>query len=179
VALPEFGIRLTQPVFRAHNPEWAWAPDSGAGAERHGGRFNPIGMPALYTSMRELTAIREASPLGQPMQPLTLCQYQVDCDCLFDSRDEHAMKKEKLSPATLACPTWRRDMMLGDVPDSHTAALLLIQQGYRGMIVHSFANGATDDDINVVFWDWSDTRPNQVTVVDEYDRLPVNRDSWT
>ena len=42
-------VKLTGFVYRAHNPRWAFAPDSGQGAASAGGRFNPVGMPALYT----------------------------------------------------------------------------------------------------------------------------------
>ena len=57
-------MRFQGLVYRAHNPEWSWTPLSGEGARRHGGRFNRRGVPALYTSLSPLTAIREAQPLG-------------------------------------------------------------------------------------------------------------------
>lgn len=47
-------------VYRAHAPRWATAPLSGEGAARHGGRFNPIGMAALYTALGLETAWTEA-----------------------------------------------------------------------------------------------------------------------
>lgn len=47
-------------VYRAHNPHWSFAPDSGAGAAKHGGRFNCPGVPALYTSSSYELAITEA-----------------------------------------------------------------------------------------------------------------------
>ena len=178
MASPDIGVRYTEPVFRAHNPEWAWDPTSGEGARRHGGRFNRIGMAALYTSTRELTAIREASPLGQPMQPLTLCQYEVDCDRIFDSRDPVAMAAEGLNYDDLACPTWALEMLRGRIPSSQAAADRLIASGYRGIIVGSFARGASADDVNVVFWDWSDAPPNKVIVIDPHGRLPRDQSSW-
>ena len=57
-------MRFRGLVYRAHNPQWSWTPLSGEGARRHGGRFNRRGVPALYTSLAPLTAIREALPLG-------------------------------------------------------------------------------------------------------------------
>ena len=53
-------MRLTGFIYRAHNPRWAFAPDSGQGAAFAGGRFNSVGMPALYTSLRFETAWLEA-----------------------------------------------------------------------------------------------------------------------
>jgi RES domain-containing protein len=71
-------------LYRAHNPRWAFAPTSGRGAALYGGRFNPAGTPALYTSMRPETAWLEAQQ-GFPFkpQPLTLCAYEVDCDDVY------------------------------------------------------------------------------------------------
>lgn len=68
-------------VYRAHNPRWAYAPTSGEGAARHGGRFNPRDVPALYAALDPKTAWMEAQQ-GMPFkaQPLTLVGYRVDCD---------------------------------------------------------------------------------------------------
>ena len=81
-------MRLRGLVYRAHNPQWSWAPLSGEGARRYGGRFNRRGVPALYTSFSPLTAMREAQLLGRPMQPLTLCAYEVDIEPIVDTLDE-------------------------------------------------------------------------------------------
>ncbi|MFV0302812.1 MAG: RES family NAD+ phosphorylase [Paracoccus sp. (in: a-proteobacteria)] len=43
-------MRYRGECFRAHNPRWSFEPLSGEGARRHGGRFNPPGVPALYLS---------------------------------------------------------------------------------------------------------------------------------
>jgi RES domain-containing protein len=58
-------------VFRAHNPRWAFAPTSGEGAARHGGRFNPPGTLALYTALSPKTAWTEAQQ-GFPFLPYRL-----------------------------------------------------------------------------------------------------------
>jgi hypothetical protein len=43
--------------------------------------------------------------------------------------------------------------------------------------VPSFAQGATADDVNLV-WRWTKTQPYQVCVIDDADRLPRNDRSW-
>ena len=77
---------------------------SGEGARRHGGRFNRRGIPALYTSLDPLTAVREAQPLGRPMQPLTLCTYEVDPEPVFDALSEESCRSLNVSEHDLACP---------------------------------------------------------------------------
>ena len=88
-------MRLRGQVYRAHNPRWSFAPTSGDGAARHGGRFNPIGMPALYTSATLEGAWREAQQ-GFPFkaQPLLICVYEVDCEDV------------PTSPMVLRAPAW-------------------------------------------------------------------------
>lgn len=172
-------VCITGPVFRAHNPEWAWNPLSGEGARRCGGRFNRIGVEALYKSLHVLTALREASTLGRPMQPLTLCEYEVDCDRVFDSRNSAAMSEEGLTIDELRCPSWERDMLAGRIPSSQVAAEQLKARGYHAMLALGFARGSLFDDVNLVFWNWSDSLPNRVTVIDAENRLPRDRSSWT
>ena len=78
-------MRLQGTVWRAHNPRWSFAPESGDGAALHGGRFNRIGSRALYTSRRFETAWLEAQQgFAFKAQPLTLCAYEVDCEDLAD-----------------------------------------------------------------------------------------------
>ena len=44
-------------AYRVHQPKWAMAPASGAGAAKHGGRVNRPGVAALYLSLDTETAI--------------------------------------------------------------------------------------------------------------------------
>ena len=100
-------MRLTRTVYRAHNPRWAWAPDSGEGAAATGGRFNPVGVPALYTAVRFETAWLEAQQaFSFKAQPLTLCGYEVDCDDTLDLTDPAVLAGRGIRPDDLACP-WK------------------------------------------------------------------------
>ena len=164
-------MRFRGLVYRAHNPQWSWTPLSGDGARRHGGRFNRRGVPALYTSLSPLTAIREAGPLGRPMQPLTLCAYEVDIEPVVDTLDEDQCRVLGVNPSDLACPAWEADMLAGVVPASQALADRLIAAGYAGMRVRSFAVGAGAGDINLVAWRWSARRPHRVVLIDDEGRL--------
>ncbi len=170
-------MRFRGLVYRAHNPQWSWTPLSGEGARRRGGRFNRPGVPALYTSLAPLTAIREAQPLGRPMQPLTLCAYQVDAEPVFDAMDAESRRALKLTEADLACPAWEAEMRIGAVPASQALADRLIAAGYAGMEVRSYAAGASPEDLNLVLWQWNSDRPVRVILIDDEGRLSGDRTS--
>ena len=164
-------MRFRGMVYRAHNPQWSWTPLSGEGARRYGGRFNRRGIPALYTSLAPLTAVREAQPLGRTLQPITLCAYEVDTEPVFDALDEEQCRSLGVDDPDLACPTWEAQMLAGSVPASQALADRLIAAGYAGMRVRSFAAGSGANDLNLVMWKWSPNRPDRVVHIDDEGRL--------
>ena len=164
-------MRFRGLVYRAHNPQWSWQPLSGDGARHHGGRFNRRGIPALYTSLTQLTAIREAEPLGRSMQPLTLCAYEVDAEPVFDAMDQARRAAVGVNDLELLCPNWEAEMLKGKVPSSQALADRLIALGYAGMRVQSFAAGAGPDDVNLVLWNWGTVGPSRVMLIDDERRL--------
>lgn len=171
-------MRLLGLVYRAHNPRWAFAPGSGDGAARHGGRFNPVGTAALYTSRRMETAWREAQQgFAFKAQPLTICAYAVDCEDVADLTDPATRAGIGVDPAALACP-WEDQASRGLEPSSWALARRLMASGAAAIIVPSFAPGATPADRNVVFWRWSEAVPHRVTVIDDEARLPRDGTSW-
>ena len=164
-------MRFRGLVYRAHNPQWSWQPLSGDGARHHGGRFNRRGIPALYTSLTQLTAIREAEPLGRSMQPLTLCAYEVDAGPVFDALDQARRAAVGVSDLELLCPNWEAEMLTGKIPSSQALADRLIALGFAGMRVQSFVGGAGPDDVNLVFWNWGTAGPSRVMLIDDERRL--------
>jgi RES domain-containing protein len=171
-------VRLRALVYRAHNPRWAFNPASGDGAARYGGRFNPVGIPALYTSRRMETAWLEAQQAFPfKAQPMTICAYDVDSADVADLTDPQIQGNLAIDAADLACP-WERMVSLGRVPPSWDLARRLIDEGIAAIIVPSFAPGASEVDRNVIFWRWSDTLPYRVVVIDDEGRLPRDDRSW-
>ena len=171
-------MRLTRPVFRAHNPRWSWAPDSGAGAAAAGGRFNPVGTPALYTSLRLETAWLEAQQAFPfKAQPMTICAYDVDCAGMLDLTNPAVLQENCVAPSDLSCP-WEDLHLRGQLPPSWRLARRLIAAGISGILVPSFAAGAGRSDVNVVFWKWAADPPHQVRAVDDFGRLPRDSKSW-
>lgn len=157
-------------LYRALNPVYAREPLSGRGAALYGGRFNPKGVPALYTSLSIMTALREANQVGH-LQPTTLVAYEADIGRVFDSRDAAALAAEGLEPAALAGTTWRDEMKAKGEAETQAYARRLSAAGYHGLLVRSFAPGADSDDINLVLWNWGNALPSLLTVIDDENRL--------
>ena len=172
--------RFENVVYRAHHPGWAWAPVSGEGAKLHGGRFNPPGMEALYTSLRPETAWLEAQQgFAFKAQPMTLCAYRVDCEDVLDLTDAAVLVARNVSAADLACP-WADLHDRGLPVPSWAIARRLAEAGAAAVLVPSFAPGAVPGrDVNAIFWRWSDRPPHRVKVVDDHGRLPRDRRSWS
>ncbi|MBB3406335.1 RES domain-containing protein [Rhizobium sp. BK316] len=163
-------MRYEGKLYRALNPVYAREPLSGRGAELYGGRFNPKGMPALYTSLSVLTALREANQVGS-LQPTTLVCYEADIERVFDTRDEATIEAEGMDAAAIAAARWRDEMKATGEARTQNFARRLVSDGYHGLLVRSFALGARGDDLNLVLWRWSDMAPCRLTLIDDEGRL--------
>lgn len=157
-------------LYRALNPIYAREPLSGRGAQIFGGRFNAKGTAALYLSTSLLTAIREANQIGD-LQPTTIVAYNADIDPIFDSRDPGALKAFNMAATDLADQSWRDQMKGNRKARTQDFAEALVAAGFNGLLVRSFARGATDADLNVVLWKWSDMPPTMIVPIDDDDRL--------
>ncbi|WP_265519084.1 RES family NAD+ phosphorylase [Nitratireductor luteus] len=157
-------------LYRALNPVFAREPMSGRGAERYGGRFNPKGVPALYTSTSVLTALREANQVGD-LQPTMLVCYRAEIEMVFDAADTAALAAAGVDEASLADPTWRDQMRKTSEARTQRFARNLIAEGYNGLLVRSFAKGAGPGDMNLVLWKWSKSVPSRLELIDDEGRL--------
>jgi RES domain-containing protein len=157
-------------LYRALNPVYAREPMSGRGAARYGGRFNPKGVPALYTSTSVLTALREANQVGD-LQPTTLVCYRADIEMVFDTTDIAALEAMGFDEIALADPTWRDQMRTAGEARTQRFARDLIAAGYNGLLVRSFAKGVGAGDMNLVLWKWGANAPSHLELVDDEDRL--------
>ena len=157
-------------LYRALNPIYAREPLSGEGARRYGGRFNPKGTPALCCSLSIMTAMREANQAGT-LQPTTLVSYHAEIVKLFDARDETSLQAEHMDAAALAATTWRDEMIANGEARTQSFARTLIAKGCSGLLVRSFAPGASEDGLNLVLWQWGNGPPARLTLVDDENRL--------
>lgn len=200
IMAPPIRGRLVGILYRAHNPRWSYAPTSGAGAARHGGRFNRRGTPALYNAFDPKTAWMEAQQ-GMPFkaQPLTLVAYHLDCEPIADLTDPAVLATSGIVDADLACP-WEYLVTRGMEPPSWLLADALLAAGFHGAIVPSFAPGIAPTQEaailghpdyrvvtppnwegsgrNLVLWTWSAEPPCRIEVIDDFGRLPKNAASW-
>lgn len=108
---------------------------------------------------------------------MTLCGYDVDCEDIVDLTDPQARASHGIKLADLTCG-WAGMVDRGLMPPSWSVASRLVAAGCAGILVPSFAAGATGDDVNVVFWHWAPEPPHQVRVIDTGGRLPRNDLSW-
>ena len=78
--------RLDCVACRVHDPKWSYAPASGDGAGRHGGRANRPGVNALYLSLELETALTEYGQLDALMPPGLMVSYQLSIGKAVDFR---------------------------------------------------------------------------------------------
>jgi RES domain-containing protein len=166
-------LRFTGICYRAHDPRWAFKPTSGDGAALRGARFNPKDVPALYLALSIIGAVKEANQgLAHRIDPCVLCCYDVDCDDVIDLRSDVSRTAAKVRLEDMSC-AWMDFLARGERPPSWG-----IYEGLKrttaGILVPSFAPGASEDDHNLVLWRWGDPE-HRVDVVDPDRRLPLTQ----
>lgn len=143
---------------------------SGEGAKRFGGRFNARGVAALYTSLSPLTAIRESNQIGN-LQPTTLVAFDADIEHVFDARASESLDGYGMTLAELAFDGWRENMLKGGMARTQSFANQLIEDGMSGLLVRSFARGATEQEANLVLFKWGEHAPARLSIIDDESRL--------
>jgi len=157
-------------LYRALSPYWAYRPLSGDGAKQFGGRFNRPGRAALYLAGSIETALNEVQQAGM-FAPVTLVAVEADLEPLFDGRDAAALAAFDVGPADLALPDWAtRQAEEGQAP-TQALAERLVEAGFCGMVVPSFAPGARPEACNTVLWRWGAEPPHRLRLIDEQNRL--------
>ncbi|MEM7687608.1 MAG: RES domain-containing protein [Pseudomonadota bacterium] len=172
-------MNVTARCYRAHDPSWSFSPTSGEGARIRGGRFNVKGTATLYLTFAIETAVAEwLQSLSPRLEPMTICEYDVDCDDILDLTDPAVCKDAGIDPNDLACG-WLSYQLRGEIAPSQKIAQDSIDRGAAGIIVPSFAPGASKGAKNLVLWSWGNNRPHKVMVYDPNARLPKDRSSWS
>ena len=101
----------------------------------------------------------------------TLVSYDAEIDRVFDCRDAVALAAEHMDAEGLADPAWRDQMKASGESRTQAFARRLIASGYNGLLVRSFAPGATGSDLNLVLWKWGGAGACRLILIDDENRL--------
>jgi RES domain-containing protein len=129
-------------------------------------------------SLDIMTSVGECTPgLTNRLQPLTMCEYDVDCEDIADLRGAASQSRYGVTREELECP-WLSYLLAGKEAPSWLAADRIKSSGHTGIIVPSFVPGATEANSNLVLSKWSQDLPHKVDVYDPSGRLPRNQLWW-
>ena len=164
----ELGVRLEGEVYRAHNPTWAWTSESGEGAARKGGRWNRPGVPALYTSETVATAWAEYQQgFAGRTQPVTICTYEVDSQPIVDLNNPQVRQLLGEQFDGWETEDWLTKRLRGQEAITWRIVDQLVDAGYAGIRVPSYAPNHPEGACNVVFFEWTQESPTKVRVIDD------------
>lgn len=152
--------------WRIVSPRWAHAPLSGEGAARHGGRWNPPGVKALYLSLEIETAFAEyQQELGT--RPGVFVAYDVERAMALDLRQAEGRATAGLEAEDLLAPWKEIAWVRGRTPASWAACERLVGE-VDGLIAPSVQR---EGGANLILWRWNDAGGPRVTYHDPKDEL--------
>ncbi len=161
--------------YRMNTPRWAFAPTSGAGAARHGGRLNRSGVEALYLSAQTDTAISEYQQTSAVLPPGTLVSYRVSVSKVADFSAGYGPDWDPLWQ-DFDCD-WRRLVFNDKIePPTWVISDMVMAAGCQGILFPSIAKpGGT----NLVLFHAMLTARDKLQAIDPQGDLPKTQSSWT
>ncbi len=160
-------------LWRAFVPRWAHLPLSGEGAARFGGRWNPVGAPAIYAA-RELSTAWAEYNQGFVQHPALIAQLELRGAQLADLTDPQVLSALGVGEDIHRCE-WRAELDEGRRPATHLLREKLLTDGFDGVVYPSFMSpGGTC----VALWSWNTPGAPTLGIVDPEHRLPRTPASW-
>ena len=161
--------------YRYLTPKWAFVPLSGAGAAAEGGRFNRVGVEALYLSHAPQTALEEYRQGSSLVPPATLASYVGTIDNIVDLSEGYDPAEWASEWAGWDCP-WRKIARIDrKTPPSWLLADKIISDGHKGILFPSLQHpGGT----NLVIFHSNLAGTDRLQVHDPDGRLPKDQSSW-
>jgi RES domain-containing protein len=148
-------------AYRVHDPQWSFAPISGAGAGLHGGRANRPGINALYLSLELETALAEYRQLDILLQPSLMVSYRVMVGPVVDFRNGFSNAWDALWQ-DFYCD-WRKLVFNDGIePPSWVLGDQVLATGAKDILFKSIITGGT----NVVLYNDALTGSD---IIDAYD----------
>lgn len=164
---------LTTVAYRVHDPKWAFAPTSGAGAGKHGGRANRPGVNAIYLSLELETALAEYRQTDALLEPALMVSYEISVKPVVDFRGGFATGWDALWQ-DFYCD-WRRMVFNeGIEPPPWVIGDLVLAAGAKGIAFRSILTGGT----NLVLYTDMLADEDKLMAHDPRHALPRNQDSW-
>jgi len=163
-------------AYRMHAPKWAVSPTSGAGAGKHGGRANRIGLSALYLALDINTAVREYQQVSPLMPPGTLVSYKVTIDPVVDFTSGYQGGKWAALWEDFYCD-WRGYWFNQRIePPSWILGDEVVAAGAKGIL---FRSRLSPQGVNLVLYMDELGSTDRLEVYDPQGALPRNQSSWT
>ena len=143
-------IGLEQRFWRMLTIRWQRDPLSGAGAERHGGRWNRVGQPTLYFSADHATAVAEFHQ--DVVRPGTLAAYDLHGEAIIDLTDAAVRQLLGIADTDLTA-NWETIVALrrGEPPGWRIADRVIAGGAHGALVPSAVHAGGT----NLVLWRWS------------------------
>ncbi len=165
--------RVGLTLWRAFVPRWAYLPLSGKGAARFGGRWNPVGAPAIYAACEMSTAWAEYNQ-GFVQHPALIAQLELRDARLADLTDPQVLEGLGADEGIHDCE-WRALTEAGEEPPTYALRRKLMAEGIEGVLYPSFMSPGGRC---IALWRWNRPDSGQLTVVDPDSRLPKTPASW-
>lgn len=129
-------------------------------------------MPALYTSETMATAWAEYQQgFAGRTQPVTICTYDVDFQPIADLTNPAVQAILDKQFKGWQAEDWLTKKLRGQEAITWQIVDQLVDAGYVGIRVPSYAPNHPDDAANIVFFTWTQEPPTMVRVIDDDGRL--------